>query len=99
MKVNSEINTPYIAPFEIPRGVKVVINDMACIYTEYKQFRFPKSKKKRIRKKWSKRARNWKTYTRRRVLIIRERNLMFVSTEDFMRLKELAENPAKLSIT
>jgi hypothetical protein len=32
-----------------------------CLYfTDRKQFRFPRSKKKRIRKKWAKDKRNWK---------------------------------------
>ena len=43
-------------------GLRVYINDLACVIPDKTfQFRFPKSKKKRIRKKWSKRPQNWKT--------------------------------------
>ena len=37
----------------------LVINDMACISKEWRQVRFPKSKKKRIRKKWEKQRQNF----------------------------------------
>lgn len=37
---------------------------------EHKQFRFPKSKKKRIQKKWLKKTCNWKTIIDRNVYML-----------------------------
>lgn len=37
----------------------LVINDMACISKEWRQVRYPKSRKKRIRKKWGKQCQNF----------------------------------------
>jgi hypothetical protein len=39
---------------------EIVENEWAC--EDYRQFRFPKSKKRRIQKKWKQSYRNWKTY-------------------------------------
>lgn len=45
----------------IPLGqFQVITNDNLCIKKEFKQYKFPKSKKRRIRKKWSKRNFNYK---------------------------------------
>lgn len=41
-------------------GAKVICNAPLCVGTEYKQYRWPKSKKKRIRKKWSKNSKYYK---------------------------------------
>jgi len=46
----------------------LVVNDLICITQELIQFRFPKSKKKRIRNKWSKRMDNFKMQQVDRVL-------------------------------
>ena len=40
-------------------GFDVAINDNVCITKEWAQLRFPKSKRKRIRKKWRKARKNW----------------------------------------
>lgn len=42
-------------------NIKVVINNFIQPYTTTKQVKFPKSKNKRIRKKWAKRSCNFKT--------------------------------------
>jgi len=39
---------------------KVIVNDLATEQDKHIQFRFPKSKKKRIRNKWAKREGNFK---------------------------------------
>lgn len=41
-------------------GIPVYMNDHICIKNEMRQYRFPKSKKRRIRKKWSKREINFR---------------------------------------
>lgn len=41
-------------------GIKIVINDRACISKEWKQYKFPSTKKKRIRNKWTKRSTNFR---------------------------------------
>jgi len=43
-----------------PGSIRVIINDDMCIRNELKQYKFPKSRKKRIRKKWSKRMVNYR---------------------------------------
>lgn len=45
----------------INNGIKIVINELIQPFTTIKQVRFPKSKKKRIRKKWSMRTINFKS--------------------------------------
>lgn len=58
---------------------QIFINDEACIKQELKQFRFPKSKKYRIRNKWSKRKSNFKIELVHR--IIKADNILFVSNK------------------
>ncbi len=50
-------NTAHRLP---PFGIQVIVNDLVCVYDKWKQYRFPKSRKKRIRKKWAKRNENFK---------------------------------------
>lgn len=45
---------PEIMNFPRHGGIQVIVNDVACVSRKWKQYRFPKSKKKRIRKKWAK---------------------------------------------
>lgn len=40
----------------------IVINDYMGNESEFRQIRFPRSKKKRIRKKWAKNRANWKLF-------------------------------------
>lgn len=51
------------------------------------QFKFPKSKKKRIRKKWLKRNENYKTIETER--FIKFNNTIIVSTKSYNKLKTL----------
>lgn len=51
------------------------------------QFKFPKSKKKRIRKKWLKRNENYKTIETER--FIKFDNTIIVSTKSYNKLKKL----------
>jgi uncharacterized protein YkuJ len=41
-------------------GIKIVVNDAACVSMQWKQYKFHKSKKVRTRKKWSKRNSNFR---------------------------------------
>lgn len=73
----------------MPFGFQVVVNDIACISKELKQYRFPKSKKVRIRKKWSKRSVNFKMKDVHRVIKMQDK--LFVSSMIFEKLKELPQ--------
>lgn len=42
------------------QGFHFFVRDWICISHEWKQYRFPKSKKKRIRNKWRKRNNNFR---------------------------------------
>lgn len=50
-------NMLYNAP--TMNGVPVYVNPL-CVTNEWNQYRFPKSKKSRIRKKWSKQNKNYR---------------------------------------
>jgi hypothetical protein len=60
-------------------GIKIVVNDLTCISYESKQFRFPKSKKTRIRNKWKKRKENYRIEKVHRAIKIND--IMFVSSK------------------
>jgi hypothetical protein len=70
-------------------GMPVIVNDFACISQEWKQYKFPKSKKKRIRKKWAKQSRYFRMQDVHRV--IKMQGKLFVSTKIFEQLKSLPE--------
>ena len=70
-------------------GFQVVVNDIACISKEWKQYRFPKSKKVRIRKKWSKRSVNFRMQDVHRVIKMQDK--LFVSSLIFEKLKGLQQ--------
>lgn len=69
-------------------GVDVFVNDMACISKEWKQYRFPKSKKKRIRKKWSKQGKNFRMQDIHRMIVMKEERKVFVSQKVYDKLRE-----------
>jgi hypothetical protein len=71
-------------------GIQVFVNDMACIRNEWEQYRFPKSKKVRIRKKWSKRRVNFRIHEVHKVIILKSENKMFVSQKTYDNLKQLS---------
>lgn len=72
-------------------GIQVFVNDMACISNEWNQYRFPKSKKVRIRKKWSKRISNFRMQEFHKVIILKSENKMFVSQKTYDQLKQLPQ--------
>lgn len=58
--------------------MEVIVSNYMCITQEFKQYRFPVSKKKRIRNKWTrKKSRNWRLTEVHRAIIVG--NKMFVS--------------------
>ena len=50
-------------------GLTFTLREDACAIKEYVQFRFPVSKRKRIRKKWAKRSKNFRTQKTKEVII------------------------------
>lgn len=68
----------------IPTGFDVIVNDLVCIQHECKQYKFPKSKKKRIREKWGKRQSNYRVQKVHKVYYIQGR--IVVSTKVFEKL-------------
>ena len=71
-------------PFD---GMQVVVNDLVCVTNEWKQYRFPKSKKKRIRKKWAKKAFNYKVLELHKA--IQFDGKLYVSKKTFEQLKAI----------
>lgn len=69
-------------------GVDVLVNDVACISKEWKQYRFPKSKKKRIRKKWSKQSNNFRMQDVHIMIMMKEERKVFVSQKTYDKLKD-----------
>jgi hypothetical protein len=65
--------------------VDVIINDLACVSRELKQFRFPKSKRLRIRKKWSKNRKNFRLTDVHKC--IKFGNTLIVSSKTFDKIK------------
>lgn len=58
------------------------------------QYRFPRSKKKRIRKKWAKREGNFRYITSDggQVILDRENGCLFITATDYARLKAKLDN-------
>ena len=67
-------------------GFKIIPHPMLRPYLVSKQFRFPKTKKKRIRKKWAKKPENYKMVSEDKGIIIGD--TVFVSQQAFDRLSE-----------
>ena len=72
-------------PFGNHIGIDVIVNDRITEFYEKVQFRFPKSKKRRIRKKWKKRPENFRMEKRNRVLKLGRQ--MFVHSLMFEQIK------------
>jgi len=76
--------------FDFPTGALGMIAGMEVFESElvldYKQFRFPKSKKRRIKKKWTKREVNWRNFPGKKALIFN--NKMFVHPETYKKIQE-----------
>lgn len=72
-------------------GLRVYINDLACVVVDrYFQFRFPKSKKQRTRKKWSKRPENWKTTYKH--ITYKMADSIIMSSKTFREIQESIKN-------
>ena len=67
------------------KGLGVIVNNTLCVATELKQYRFPKSKKVRIRKKWKKRSTNYRPAVVHRMYVIGDK--LIVSSLTLERLK------------
>lgn len=67
-------------------GIQIIVNDTICIKREYRQFRFPKSKKKRIRKKWAKRKENYKEFEQHFSLLDKLNRVLFVSSKHYQEI-------------
>lgn len=65
----------------------VVANDLMCTSKSWRQYRYPKSKKKRIRKKWSKNINNWRFHEIHSAFKTKE-GLLILSTRDYNRMIE-----------
>jgi len=66
-------------------GLKVFVDDRICVKYERKQVRFPRSRKARIRKKWSKQRKNFAEKVVH--VAYRQGRNLFVSTEICKSLK------------
>lgn len=66
-------------------GLNVFVNDHICIENVYTQFRFPRSKKKRIRKKFFKDKSNFMVSKQHNVILAGDK--VFVSNEILQKLK------------
>lgn len=82
-----------IAPRFIPalsfNSIRVIKNSLLEM-KEFKQFRFPKSKKKRIRKKWRKRRENWKMFFWEECIHDKNSNTLYVGSKAYQQLLEKA---------
>lgn len=66
-------------------GVRLVVDDALCVFSERVQVRFPRSKKRRIRKKWAADPRNYRSVLRER--IVRMGDVWLVSSAAAAKLK------------
>ena len=74
--------------YEVPyNGFEIIANRLIVPKKEFKQFRFPKSKKFRIRKKWAKRLCNYRIM--KTEVAIKHGNKVYVSPETYERIKKL----------
>jgi hypothetical protein len=81
------------APLPRFRDIEVFVNDNACVYTELRQYKFPKSKKVRIRKKWRSNSKYFRFEKVTRIFMYN--NKMYMSTKDFETLKNRNNNAIK----
>lgn len=69
--------------------VEVIINDIACISQELLQYRYPKTKKARIRKKWAKNKNNYRLQDVHKAITIGR--TVLVSTKIFEKIKKYVD--------
>lgn len=70
-------------------NIKVVASPMIVPDEKFVQFRFPRSKKKRIRNKWKKKAKNYRFQEFERVLKMDD--TIFVSQKVFEKFKQIGQ--------
>ena len=73
-------------------GIEIIVNDSVCRKNVREFFNYPRTRKKRIIKKWKKRECNWrdkKDAFEHRCFHLKEQNIMLVSTDT---LKALQRN-------
>lgn len=68
-------------------GISVTVNDLACRRVKRDQYKFLRSKSKRVRKKWFKRAENYR-YNRSDVAI-QIGNTLLVTSEMYDQIKNI----------
>jgi len=66
-------------------SIKLVVSDKVCLGVELKQYRFPKQKSYRRRKKWAKNQNNYRMEEVDRV--IRMDGILYVSSKTFNHFK------------
>lgn len=71
-------------------GFKVIINNWIQPIRITKQIRFPTSKRKRIRNKWSKKTSNFKTFYEDKFIVIDD--TIFVNQKQYDHLMSLVVN-------
>jgi hypothetical protein len=78
---NFAVNLPIIG------GFNVRVSDLACVKKEWKQYKFPKTKKTRIRKKWRKRTSNFRLQEVHCMVLMKDQNTVVVSQKTFDKIK------------
>lgn len=73
-------------------GVPIFINNELGIEHHRKQFRFPRSKKKRIRKKWSKQNKNFRSWTTQKATAYKVNGSFVMNSKAFHELKKAAND-------
>ena len=71
-------------------GFNIEVNDFLCCRLKHIQYKFPRSKKIRIRRKWQKRQNNYKTIEENFVYKVDDRIIM--SSKIFKIFNKLKEN-------
>lgn len=75
-------------------GFAIRIDDQLGLKNERRQFRFPRSKKRRIQRKWAKHPNNFKTVTSMEPAAYRLLDVVVMNSAMFKKLKlSLATNP------
>lgn len=75
-------------------GMPVIISDEIGKKTEYYQYKFPRSKKKRIRKKWATNKKYWKTRVWWEYCSFVMNGKIYTNQITFYKLKEKIKNNA-----
>lgn len=68
---------------------KVMVSDFLCTDWVFKQYKFPRSRRNRIRKKWAKQSKNFKYQTVHKAIKVGD--TIYVSTEVYGKLLEQAK--------